>query len=250
MVLGRYGVAMAAATLFWTTRLPEVRDAVRRSTTLLLVVALHLLVILALLASREVARTLREREAIVVTLLPLDETPTPAPQPGEPKTPASPLTPAPIAPAEPKPEPVRPTDTPRPAPPVAVNPPAPASPAADITLSGGAKGGNARSVGDVPARWVHKITDDEFFPLMNEDLWHVPMDVTFRLRCLVAADTRIDCHILSESPTIPGVRTAILRGIPLLRMRPPLRNGQPLTDVPVDFEWRVGIHAGLSGLSR
>ena len=113
-----------------------------------------------------------------------------------------------------------------------------------------ASGGGARSVGEVPARWVHKITDDEFFPLMDEDLWHVPMDVTFRLSCLVGADTRIDCHILSEKPTIPGVRRAVLRGLPFLRMRPPLRDGKPLVDVPVEFEWRVGIHAGLSALDR
>lgn len=243
---------MAALTLPWSNQLVEARDLARRSSTLLLVLALHILAILALFASREAARTLREREPIVVTLLPLDETPTPASQPNDAKAPPTPRTPPPIAPAErePEPEPVRPTDLRRPAPPVTVNQPMPAAPAPDITLSGGARSGNARSVGDLPARWVHKITDDEFFPLMDEDLWHVPMDVTFRLRCLVAADTRIDCHILSESPTIPGVRTAVLRGLPLLRMRPPYRGGQPLTNEPVDFEWRVGIHAGLSALDR
>ncbi len=239
---------MATAALLRSTRLPDLRGIARRSTTLLLVLALHLAAILALLAGPMVVKTLREREAIVITMLPLPEAPTPAPQtqaaePVSPTLPAQPKSRVPDPPELP-----HPSSLPRPAPPVTVQPPAPA--AADITLSGGTKSGNGRSVGDSPARWVHKITDDEFFPLMSEDLWHVPMDVTFRLRCLVAADTRIDCHILSETPTIPGVRTAVLHGIPLLRMRPPLRNGQPLTDVPVEFEWRVGIHAGLSALDR
>ncbi len=110
--------------------------------------------------------------------------------------------------------------------------------------------GRAAAVGFAPARWVRKITDEEFFPLMPEDLWRVPMDVTFRLRCLVAADTRIDCRILSESPTIPGVRTAVLKGLPMLRMRPPMRDGRPLLDQPVEFEWRVGQHSRFSPLDR
>ena len=95
-----------------------------------------------------------------------------------------------------------------------------------------------------------KITDEEFFPLLAEDLWRVPMDVRFRLRCNVAADTRIDCRILSESPTIPGVRTAVLRGLPILRMRPPMRDGRPVLDQPVEFEWRVGQHNRFSVLDH
>ena len=219
----------------------------RRATTLIIVLLLHAALFLALLLTHEVTQTLRERDPIIVTLLPVDKPGAPEPK-TEPLPQPDPAKAAPKSQAQATPPPVpAPDQKPKP---VTAPAHAAASASPDITLSGGNSGGGARSVGEVPARWVHKITDDEFFPLMDEDLWHVPMDVTFRLSCLVGADTRIDCHILSEKPTIPGVRRAVLRGLPFLRMRPPLRDGKPLVDVPVEFEWRVGIHAGLSALDR
>lgn len=224
------------------------RGVLRRASTLAIVIALHLAVLLLLTLAPGVRRVAERATPFVVRLLPLDRTETPAP-----------LAPAP--PARPVPEP--PAAVRKPAPPVTVTPrpsarPVPAPPAVaitappspatgDIVMNGG---GRAAPVGDAPARWVRKITDEEFFPLMPEDLWRVPMDVTFRLRCLVAADTRIDCRILSESPTIPGVRTAVLRALPVLRMRAPMRDGRPLVDQPVEFEWRVGQHNRFSVIDR
>lgn len=226
----------------------------RRATTLVFVIGLHLALLLLLTLAPPVRRLVKEGTPFIVKLLPLPSTEEPAlttpsaPQPPNsrpvPTPPAEPIKPAPPVSATPQPS-VLPLPTP---------PPAPMPPAAvtaregDIMMAGGR--GRAAAVGFAPARWVRKITDEEFFPLMPEDLWRVPMDVTFRLRCLVAADTRIDCRILSESPTIPGVRTAVLKGLPMLRMRPPMRDGRPLLDQPVEFEWRVGQHSRFSPLDR
>lgn len=239
---GRYGhVDGSAATL-------------RRASTLAIVIALHLALLLVLTLAPAITRVVEEGKPFIVRLLPL-------PPSEEPALPA-PSTPTPPV-AEPLPTP--PAEATKPAPPVSVTPrpsaipaptppPAPAAPAVDQATSGDIVMGNGRAraapVGFAPARWVRKITDEEFFPLMQEDLWRVPMDVTFRLRCLVAADMRIDCRILSESPTIPGVRTAVLKGLPILRMRPPMRDGRPLLDQPVEFEWRVGQHNRFSSLDR
>lgn len=225
-------------------------DAFRRASTLAVVIALHIALLLLLTLAPPVRRLVREGTPFIVKLLPLPSAEEPSlPAPSAPQPPIS--QPMPKPPAEPiKPAPPvsvtqRPSALPVPTPPTA--PAAPAvvpPPSSDIVMGGGR--GRAAQVGFSPARWVHKITDEEFFPLMQEDLWRVPMDVTFRLRCLVAADTRIDCRILSESPTIPGVRTAVLKGLPLLRMRPPMRDGRPLVDQPVEFEWRVGQHSRFS----
>ncbi len=233
----------------------DVRGAhLRRLTTLAIVIALHLVLLLLLTLAPAVTRAVEEGKPFIVRLLPLPSSEAPAlPAPSAPKPPIT------------EPLPTPPTDATKPAPPVSVTPrpsaipvptplPAPAAPAVvpapsgDIVMGGGRS--RAAPVGFAPARWVRKITDEEFFPLMQEDLWRVPMDVTFRLRCLVAADMRIDCRILSESPTIPGVRTAVLKGLPLLRMRPPMRDGRPLLDQPVEFEWRVGQHSRFSALDR
>lgn len=226
----------------------------RRASTLAIVIGLHVALLLLLTLAPAVRRAVEEGKPFIVRLLPLPSSEEPAlPAPSAPKQPV----------AEPQPSP--PVEATKPAPPVSVTPrpsavpvptplPAPAAPAVvpapngDIVMGSGRA--RAAPVGFAPARWVRKITDEEFFPLMQEDLWRVPMDVTFRLRCLVAADMRIDCRILSESPTIPGVRTAVLKGLPILRMRPPMRDGRPLLDQPVEFEWRVGQHSRFSALDR
>lgn len=226
----------------------------QRLFTILLVLALHFGLIALLMLAPAVRRVVAEGTPFVVKLLPLPSNEEPAlPAPSAPQPPVAKPQPTPPAEATKPAPPVsvtpRPSAIPVPTPPAA--PPAPATmtaPNGDIVMGSGR--GRAAPVGFAPARWVRKITDEEFFPLMPEDLWRVPMDVTFRLRCNVAADTRIDCRILSESPTIPGVRTAVLKGLPLLRMRPPMRDGRPLVDQPVEFEWRVGVHSRFSALDR
>lgn len=225
----------------------------RRASTLAIVIALHLGIGFLLMLTPTVRRLTQEATPFVVRLLPLNSSEAPEPLAAPPAAPAPPVKPAPATPATPaKPTPPV-TVTPRPsAVPLPSPPSAPAAPLArpapdgDITMGGG----RAAPLGFAPARWVRKITDEEFFPLLAEDLWRVPMDVRFRLRCNVAADTRIDCRILSESPTIPGVRTAVLRGLPILRMRPPMRDGRPVLDQPVEFEWRVGQHNRFSVLDH
>lgn len=223
----------------------------QRLFTILLVLALHLAVIALLMLVPAARRVVIENSPFIVKLLPLDAADAPAPSAPPPPSASSapaPTKPAPVPPVRPDAPPVKPSPAPLPVPrPVDLLPAAPPAPtlgSGDIVM----RGGRSVQPGLQPARWVRKITDDEFFPLMDEDLWRVPMDVTFRLRCLVAADNQIDCRILSESPTIPGVRKAVLRGLPLLRMRPPMRDGVPLTDQPVEFEWRVGVHSRFSAL--
>lgn len=224
----------------------RIAGALRRVSTLAIVIALHLAVLLLLTLAPAVRRVAEQASPFIVKLMPLPARD--APVPAEPSPTSKPAAPTPQDRAEPTPptsETPHPKALPVPTPPTA--PAAPAvvpAPSGDIVMGGGRT--RSPPVGFAPARWVRKITDEEFFPLMQEDLWRVPMDVTFRLRCLVGADTRIDCRILSESPTIPGVRTAVLKGLPLLRMRPPMRDGRPLTDQPVEFEWRVGQHSRFS----
>ncbi len=228
------------------------RPLLRRVSTLAIVIALHLAVLLLLSLAPTARRLAQEASPFIVRLLPIDNNDAPVPVAAPPPTgkPAPPKPPVPADLAKPAP-PVsvtpRPSTLPVPTPPAAAAPAAPSANNGDISISGG---GRAAPLGFAPPRWVRKITDEEFFPLMAEDLWRVPMDVTFRLRCMIAADTRIDCRILSESPTIPGVRTAVLRGLPMLRMRPPMRDGRPVLDEPVEFEWRVGQHSRFSALDR
>ncbi len=228
----------------------RIAGALRRASTLAIVIALHLAVLLLLTLAPAVRRVAEQASPFIVKLMPLPASE--APVPVEPSPPAKPAPRTTEDAADPKPptrEVPRPTALPVPTPPTASTAPAVVpAPSGDIVMGGGRT--QSPPVGFAPARWVRKITDEEFFPLMQEDLWRVPMDVTFRLRCMVAADTRIDCRILSESPTIPGVRTAVLKGLPLLRMRPPMRDGRPLTDQPVEFEWRVGQHSRFSALDR
>lgn len=228
----------------------RIAEAMRRVSTLAIVIALHLALLLLLTLAPTVRRVAERASPFIVRLLPLPASEAPAPPAASSAPKPAPSTPENAAePTPPIRETPRPTALPVPAP--AAAPPAPATvpgPDSDIVMGGGRT--RSPPVGLAPARWIRKITDEEFFPLMQEDLWRVPMNVTFRLRCLVAADTRIDCRILSESPTIPGVRTAVLKGLPLLRMRPPMRDGRPLTDQPVEFEWRVGQHSRFSALDR
>ncbi|OYY71847.1 MAG: hypothetical protein B7Y47_06190 [Sphingomonas sp. 28-63-12] len=226
----------------------EERPMVRRASTLALVLALHLAIVLLVTLAPVARRVVIENSPFLVKLLPIDREPAPALPVPPARAGAQPATPAPAKPVEV--QPISPSLAPKPLPrpvdvrPVALPAPVPANGSGDIVIGGG----RSALPGLQPPRWVRTLTDDEFFPLMDEDLWRVPMDVTFRLRCLVAADTRIDCRILSESPTIPGVRKAVLRGLPLLRMRPPMRDGRPLIDQPVEFEWRVGVHSRFSAL--
>lgn len=256
MIVHRAVALIPLAMLAYTAdRYGETDDraaVVRRIVTLAIVIAMHLAVIGILLIAREVVRKVREQDSFVVTLLPLTRPAEPPPGADQPAAtvppPPAASTPPPIEPPRPRApsvipaKPVPPPPAAFPAPKVAVAP--------DITMGVSGSQGAARIAGYVKARWVRKITDEEFFPLLDEDLWLVPMDVTFRLRCLVAADTTIDCRILSESPTIPGVRKAVLRGLPVLRMRPPMRDGRPQVDEPVEFEWRVGQHNRFSSLDR
>ena len=229
----------------------EAKTPRQRLITILLVLALHVAILFVLTLAPAVRRVAEQASPFIVKLLPLDTTDDPTPPAPPPAGKTAPAVPAEVAkPAPPIAATPRPSAVPVPTPPAA--PAAPAAPAVPMAPSGDIvmRGGRAAPMGFAPARWVRKITDEEFFPLMPEDLWRVPMDVRFRLRCLVAADTRIDCRILSESPTIPGVRTAVLKGLPLLRMRPPMRDGRPLVDQPVEFEWRVGVHSRFSALGE
>ena len=186
---------------------------------------------------------------VVVTLLPLDKPPEPeAVRPPErPTERARTQAPQPAAlPTVDAPPPL-PSLRPLPAPASAVAaPPAPTGPIAagegdaiyDLDSGGGG------SPGTVPPRWLHKVTNDEFFPLVDPELMQGSLEVDYRMQCAIAVSTRVTCRVLKETPFYPGLRRAVLAAVPLLRMAPGKRDGRPIDGQRVEFLWRITVTRG------
>lgn len=216
-----------------------------------LVYAAALLVLLTR-AAPPPAAPLRERSD-TITLLPLSP-------PDDPEPPAPPAARAPDAPAAPIPPPtptqpaIAPSAATAPsalapsAPPPAAAPPPGVATAPIIAGEGvppydldtGAGGG----AGFVPPRWLHKVTNDEFFPLVDPDLLQASLEVDYRMQCIIALSTRVQCRVLKETPFYPGLRRAVLAAVPLLRMAPARRDGRLIDGQRVEFWWRISVTHG------
>ncbi|MBX9814788.1 MAG: hypothetical protein K2X76_08800, partial [Sphingomonas sp.] len=129
-------------------------------------------------------------------------------------------------------------------------PAAPAAPAGPLPGAGEAvydldRGGGAQP-GYAPPRWLHKVTNDEFFPLVDPDLMQLDFEVDYHMQCSIALDARVSCRVLSEVPFYPGLRRAILAAVPLIRIAPPKRDGRAIDGQRIEFRWRVLVsHGGL-----
>ena len=226
-----------------------------RGRALACVVAV-LALLLALLLVRwapPASQLLRERTT-VVTLLPLDrpnEPPKPKPETRTERAAAAAS--APPARASPPPTPAAPPPPPARAPaeraaPAPVAPAAPGAAAAPLPGAGEAiydldRGGGALP-GYAPPRWLHKATDEEFFPLVDPELMQLELEVEYRVQCTIALDARVACRVLREVPFYPGLRRAIQAAVPLLRIAPPKRDGRPIEGQRVEFTWRVTVSHG------
>lgn len=216
------------------------RPAIGRFALLIAVILMHLMIVMALLYTRTIIASAGHAAApIVVTLLPLDE-------PAEPPATA----PAPPTPArsDARAAPVSPAPAPPPRPSVDAAPPA-TPPTAPSQAEAGADDGTVYDIdtgagggpGLTPPHWVHKVTDEEFFPLVDEELLRGRLEVELRMACTVALDTRVACEVLREWPVYPGIRRAVRQAVPLLRMAPGKRNGRPIADQRVTFLWRINV---------
>ncbi len=216
-----------------------------------LVILLHLAVLLLLILQRERAIRLQADTPIVVQMLPLGK-------PSEAETPQDDLTTEKPRAQAPPVEVARAVAPPDPAPraPAPVPAPAAAPPAAPLAGSGPIIAGEGDAVFDLdtgsgggapgfmPPRWVHKVTNDEFFPLVDEDLLQASLEVDYRMQCTIALDTRVKCRVLREVPFYPGLRRAVLAAVPLLRMAPGRRDGRPIDGQRIEFLWRITVDRG------
>ncbi|MBY0283672.1 MAG: hypothetical protein K2W81_06875 [Sphingomonas sp.] len=220
----------------------------RRAVSIAIVAALYALALLVLLTIWEVAAPAPPPDQpVVVTLLPLDK----PPEPEAPRTVERPTERARTQ--APQPADVRPVEPP---PPVASANPLPAAaapspPAATGPITAGEgdavydlDSGGGGSPGAVPPRWVHKVTNDEFFPLVDEELLQASLEVDYRMQCTIALSTRVTCRVLKETPFYPGLRRAVLAAVPLLRMAPGKRDGRPIDGQRVEFLWRITVARG------
>lgn len=184
--------------------------------------------------------------AVTVIQLPVDAPPEPE---APPKPDARVEQPQALAPA-PQPEPLRPVPplpTAAPIPQPAKLPPATAT--GPITAGEGdavydLDAGGGGGAGFVPPRWVHKVTNDEFFPLVDPELMQGSLEVDYRMQCTIALNTRVQCRVLKETPFYPGLRRAVLAAVPLLRMAPGKRDGRPIDGQRVEFLWRITVSRG------
>lgn len=222
----------------------------RRAVSIAIVAALYALAFLILLTYRRLAVPPPVRDTpVVVTLLPLDKPPEPeAPRPlDRPTERARTQAPRPVPlPSVNAPPPI-PSLRPLPAPaPAVVAPPAATGP---ITAGEGdavydLDSGGGGAPGTIPPRWVHKVTNDEFFPLVDEELMRGSLEVDYRMQCTIALSMRLTCRVLKETPFYPGLRRAVLAAVPLLRMAPGKRDGRPIDGQRVEFLWRITVTRG------
>ncbi len=220
----------------------------RRAVSIAIVGALYALALLVLLTIWEVTAPAPTADLpVVVTLLPLNKPPEPeAPRPADNRTERSraqapqpaiapPIaTPPPAAPLQPLPAAAAPS------PPAATGPIMAGEGDAVYDLDSGGGG----SPGAVPPRWVHKVTNDEFFPLVDPELMQASLEVDYRMQCTIALSTRVTCRVLKETPFYPGLRRAVLAAVPLLRMAPGKRAGRPIDGQRVEFLWRITVEQG------
>lgn len=244
---------MSAGLAFAPNHHRQPSPVLRRALTLALVILLHLLLGVALLITREQQRLgIEDRAPFVVTLLP-DSRPSkpraPPPRPAGQPAPPAPRTPAAPVPPKASPDDATPSPAtrpqPRPAPPAqSAAPPenTPGNPVeAGEEIFNIDTGQGAGGPGFLPPRWIHKVTDDEFFPLVDEQLLRTRLEVELQMLCTVALDARMTCEVLREWPVFAGLRRAVRQAVPLLRMAPPKRNGHPVANQRVSFLWRVTI---------
>lgn len=226
----------------------------RRAVSIAIVVALYALGLLMLWTVREVTDPEPTRDRpVVVTLLPLDKPPEPeAPRPPERPTERArtqapqPDTPQPATPQPATPPPPAASLRPLPA---AAAPPSPPAATGPITAGEGdavydLDSGGGGSPGSVSPRWVHKVTNDEFFPLVDPELMQASLEVDYRMQCTIGLNTRVTCRVLKETPFYPGLRKSVLAAVPLLRMAPGKRDGRPIDGQRVEFLWRITVERG------
>lgn len=227
----------------------------RRVTTLALVAALYALAVIAILGVREAIVHPVARDApLKVILFPLDTPPKPLPPRAQEKPRArsqQPPAPAPAVARAVSPPPVPtlghlPAPSAQPAPPKAITPPGPPTPIiageGDAVYDLDAGGGG--TPGFVPPRWIRKVTNDEFFPLVDEELMRQSFEVDYRMQCVISLSTRVSCRVLREVPFYPGLRRAVLAAVPILRMAPGRRDGRPIDGQRVEFLWRITVERG------
>ena len=220
----------------------------RRAVSIAIVVALYALALLVLLTIWEVTvPPPKAEQPVVVTLLPLNKPP-------EPEAPRAVDRPTERARTQaPQPAVAPPIATPplaaslQPLP--AAAPPSPPAATGPITAGEGdavydLDSGGGGMPGAVPPRWVHKVTNDEFFPLVDEELLRGSLEVDYRMQCTIALSTRVTCRVLKETPFYPGLRRAVLAAVPLLRMAPGKRDGRPIDGQRVEFLWRITVARG------
>lgn len=231
----------------------------RRAISVALVLLVYALVIaLLIIGAREVAPQIvgADKRPISITMIPLDKL-APPPKRATPKPPPPAAAP-PQAPSAATTTPPPPTQAPgrAPSPPPAPAAPAPAAatPAPNAPIFAGegdpiydldtGTGGGGLSA---PPRWVHKPSNDEFFPLVDPDLMALDLEVDYRMQCTIGLDSRVKCRVLKETPFYPGLRRAILAAVPVIRMAPPRRDGRPVDQQRVEFWWRVTVsHGGIA----
>jgi len=222
----------------------DLRRIAPRTAILIVVLLLHLLVILALLFTRgPLASEEGERSPFVVKLFPLPEAPAPDREAAQ-KPAEEPAT-APNPSRQPQPQPLpQPVPTSAPAPPLPAAPPSAVAtgpivagesdPVFDLDHGGGGGSGTA-------PRWVRKVSNDEFFTLMDPVLLRAPLEVELQMLCTLSLDGRAKCQVLREVPFYPGLRRAVLQAVPMIRIAPGKRDGRAIDQQRVSFIWRVTI---------
>ncbi len=220
----------------------------RRAVSVGIVAALYAVGLLVLLTVREREQSAPSRDTpVTVVLLPLDKLPEPKAERPLPLPPERARTQAP------QPAAVRPIEAPPPVPAARPLPAAaaPSPPAATGPITAGEGDavydldtGGGGSPGGTPPRWVHKVTNDEFFPLVDEELLQSSLEVDYRMQCTIALSTRVTCRVLKEVPFYPGLRRAVLAAVPMLRMAPGKRDGRPIDGQRVEFLWRITVARG------
>lgn len=220
----------------------------RRVASVVCVALLYLVVVLVLLriGAPPPAPPLARERSVTVIQLPIDRPPDPVAPPKpearaeRPRALAPEAQPATVRPVPPLPAAV-PIPQPAPPPPVAATGPITAGEGdAVYDLDAGGGGG----AGFAPPRWVHKVTNDEFFPLVDEELLRASLEVDYRMQCTIALSTRVQCRVLKETPFYPGLRRAVLAAVPLLRMAPGKRDGRLIDGQRVEFLWRITVSRG------
>lgn len=228
----------------------------RRAVAFALVAAVYAVAVLLLLTLQRGVVVDQARDSVrAITVLPIappnpvDPAPNPAPRPPANRR-AVPPPPVSSTPARaPAAELAPPALAPPPAAPSAPAASPSAAPTGPIAAGEGdaaydLDAGGGGSAGFIPPRWLRKVSDDEFFPLVDPELLQAALEVDYRMQCTIALSTRVQCRVLKETPFYPGLRRAVLAAVPLLRMAPGKRDGRLIDGQRVEFWWRIRVSHG------